>query len=276
MEQRFFTQEQFIKKYNEDVILADDVYNRMLANGFTENALAVFDVYYLSNSRQKLEQLGGLLQESHQVTIKSIAEKEGIWEMEITTREFPVDHDNLLCWALDLYIKGYEHDCRLDGYGTFAGADNKNFQDEDPALLEQYFNAAMDAYENRNFGSAVINFTTTIRIFPQNANSWYSRAIAKEELFLNNMAKADYDKAIELSPTFKEAYINRAVNRFDAGDFTAALADFDKVVELDPSHAAAYFNRGNTKKAMGDGEGAEADWQQAKALGLENATERAN
>ena len=84
----------------------------------------------------------------------------------------------------------------------------------------------------------------------------------------------DYDKALELAPTFKEAYINRAVNRSETEDYTGAIADFNKAIELDANDAVVYFNRGNTKFNTGDKEGARADWTKAKELGADYAADR--
>lgn len=271
MADRYFTRQQFIAKFPEEVILAADVYNRMTGSGFPEYALAEFDVYFISDAQEKLEKLAAFLTAVYGMKTKSISQQNGQWELETLSPKFPVDADNLLCWAIDLAIKGYEHDCRLDGYGTFAGADSKEFQDESTGRLAHYFELAMESYRQRNFGAAVINFTTAIRIFPENANSWYSRAIAKEEILLGAKAREDYDKAILLSPEFKEAYINRAVNKDDAGEYEAALQDYNKAIELDALNPIVYFNRGNTRQHLGDQAGACSDWKKAKDLGAEYA-----
>ncbi|MBO9153547.1 ribonuclease E inhibitor RraB [Chitinophaga sp. GCM10012297] len=268
---RYFTREEFITRFPGEAALAGDVYARMTANGFTAYALAEFDVYFVSDSREKLEKLAAFLTAVYGMQTKSPAEQNGQWELETASPKFPVDADNLLCWAIDLAIKGYEHDCRLDGYGTFAGADNKDFQDESAGQLAHYFELAMESYRQRNFGAAVINFTTAIRIFPENPNSWYSRAIAKEEILLGPKAREDYDKAIALSPEFREAYINRAVNKDEAGEYEAALADFNKAIELNALDPVVYFNRGNTRRHLGDQAGACSDWKKAKDLGGEYA-----
>lgn len=271
MAERYFTREEFIARFPGEAALAADVYNRMAGSGFPEYALAEFDVYFVSNAREKLEKLAAFLAAVYGMQTKSIGQQNGQWELETVSPKFPVDADNLLCWAADLAIKGYEHDCRLDGYGTFAGADSKDFQDESAGRLAHYFELAMESYRQRNFGAAVINFTTAIRIFPENPNSWYSRAIAKEEILLGPKAREDYDKAIELSPEFREAYINRAVNKDEAGDYEAALLDFGKALELNALDPIVYFNRGNTRQHLGDQAGACSDWKKAKDLGGEYA-----
>lgn len=274
MEGRFFTQEQFIKQFNEEVLWAAAVYDRLIKSGFQEYALGEFDFLFVSDQREKLEKFSAFLTATYGSKIGEIGEKDGLLGFTGISPLFPIDQDNLLAWGIDLYFKGFEFDCRLDGYGTFAGADNKEFPNLEPSQLAYYFDLGISSYNNRNYGASIINFTSAIKIFPENANTWYSRAIAKEAIFLTAKAREDYDKAIELAPTFKEAYINRAVNRSETEDYTGAIADFNKAIELDASNAAVYFNRGNTKLNLGDKEGARADWTKAKELGADYAAER--
>lgn len=272
--ERYFTREQFIAQYNDEVAYAGQVWQQLQDNGFQEYALAVFDFTFLSDTAEKLESLKQLLSSGYDFVIGDIVQTQEGWAFQGVSSEFPVDRGNLLCWAIDLLVKGFELDCRLHGYGTFAGPSNDEFPDMAAGKLESVFNAAMSAYEHKNYGAAAINFTTAIRIFDTNPNSWYSRAIVKDSLYLQQEARADYDKAIELSPKFKEAYINRAVNKYETGEYSAAIADFDKVLELDPDNAMVYYNRGNTRYNDGDQAGACADWKKALELGADYAEER--
>lgn len=272
--ERYFTQDQFIAQYTSEVLYAAEVWEKLKGSGFKEYALAVFDFTFVSDSREKLEQLSRLFASSYDFVMGDIAANDGGWKLQGVSNEFPVDADNLLCWAIDILVKGFEMDCRLDGYGTFAGAANDEFPDMETGRLEHYFNLAMSAYQQQNYGASAIHFNTAIRIFDVNPNSWYSRAIVKDSLYLVMQARADYDKAIELAPAFKEAYINRAVNKYEAGEYDAATEDFNKVLELDPDNAMVYYNRGNTKYNSGDREGACADWKQSLELGGEYAAER--
>lgn len=274
MEGRFFTQEQFIKQFNEEVLWAAAVYDRLIKSGFQEYALGEFDFIFISDQREKLEKLRAFLTSTYELKIEEIREENGLLAFTGLSQMFPIDQDNLLAWGIDLYFKGFEFDCRLESYGTFAGPDNKEFPNLEASQLAYYFDLGISSYTNRNYGASIINFTSAIKIFPENANTWYSRAIAKEAIFLTAKAREDYDKAIELAPTFKEAYINRAVNRSESEDFTGAIADFNKAAELDANDAAVYFNRGNIKYNTGDKSGAIEDWKKAQELGADYAAER--
>lgn len=274
MAERFFLPGQFPGKFSEEVVLADEVYKRMLGSGFKTYAYAAFDAYFITDSKEKAAALGAFFTESYQAKVNGIVEKENLWELTAAFPQFPVDQDSLLCWAADLLLKGYEFDCKLDGYGTYAGVDSNEFPNEEGGRLPWYFEEALKAYGNRNFSTAAIYFSSAIRIFPENPNAWYSRGIARDEVFLRAKAREDYDKAIELAPSFVEAYVNRGINKDLSGEFDAALGDFRKAIELDGANAVAYFNMGNTKHMMGNVKDACTDWQKARELGSTFADEQ--
>jgi tetratricopeptide (TPR) repeat protein len=151
---------------------------------------------------------------------------------------------------------------------------NQNFPDLNISLYDHYFELAMAAFGKRNLGMAIIHFSTAIRINAADPNSWYSRAIAKDELYTWKAARKDYDKALELAPDFTDAIINRAANKDGAGEYDDAIKDYNRAIELEPQDAMAYFNRGNSKFNKGDKKGACEDWAKAKELGAEYAQER--
>lgn len=56
---------------------------------------------------------------------------------------------------------------------------------------------------------------------------------------------------------------------YDRGDYDQAMTDFDKAVELCPTYAAAYNNRGRVYAAKGDFKRAIADWNKGTQLQIE-------
>ena len=56
-------------------------------------------------------------------------------------------------------------------------------------------------------------------------------------------ARADYDRSIEINPTYLDAYLGRGVQHLQQGAFDSALTDFDQAITLDSSNALAYNNR---------------------------------
>ena len=247
MENRYFTQDQFSDNLGKEMVSASEVYEQRKKSGIKDYALATYDFVYISDSKNKLDSLGHFLATNYGYKIGKTKKAKGYWELAGDATEFPVDEDNLMYWGLDLYCKGYEFDCKLDGYGAMADPKSQDFPKMDTSLGDHYFELAMEAYNKRNLGMAIIYFSTAIKINPKDPNSWYSRAIAKDELHTWKAARRDYDEAIK---------------------------DYSKAILLDPTNAMAYFNRGNSKFSKGDKQSACTDWKKAKELGADYAQER--
>ena len=276
MGNRYFTQNQFNDNFDKEMVSASEVYEQRKKSGIKNYALATYDFIYISDSKNKLDSLGHFLTINYGYKTGETKKAKGYWELKGDATEFPVDEDNLMYWALDLYCKGYEFDCKLDGYGAMADPKNQDFPKMDTSLDDHYFELAMEAYNKQNLGMAIIHFSTSIKINPKNPNSWYSRAIAKDELHTWKAARRDYDKAIELAPNFISAIVNRAANKDEAEEYDEAIKDYSKAIQLDPKNAIAYFNRGNSKFNRDDKKEACEDWIKAKELGADYAQERIN
>lgn len=64
-------------------------------------------------------------------------------------------------------------------------------------------------------------------------------------------ALKDFERAIQLRPTFAEAYNNRGSILSDLGRYEEAMHSFAKAIETDPNLASAYDNRGNVYTRTG-------------------------
>jgi tetratricopeptide (TPR) repeat protein len=274
MANTFHTQSDFNANFGKEMISATSVYEQRQKSGMKDNSLAVYDFIFISDTEQKLRSLGDFLSSNYNYQIKQVTQHDGYYEITGDSTNFPVNEENLLYWALDLYCKGYEFDCKLDGYGAMGDPEAQVFPDVDAGKYDEYFDLAMAAYDSRNLGMAFIHFSTAIKINPNDPNAWYSRAIVKDELHTWKSARRDYDKAIELAPDFTDAIVNRAANKDEAGEYNDAVKDYTTVIGLEPQNAMAYFNRGNSKFNLKDKRGACEDWHMAKDLGAGYAQER--
>ena len=81
----------------------------------------------------------------------------------------------------------------------------------------------------------------------------------------------DYDKVLELDPTFSCAWFNRANMLCVQKDFSTALTNYTKAIEIDNDFAEAYFNRGLTYLFIGETEKGTADLSRAGELGIYQA-----
>lgn len=273
MENTFFTKPQFDANFGKEMASVTSVYEQRKKSGMDDYSLATYDFVFISDEKNKLVRLSNFLSKNYGYKSNDIEHSE-YWELTGDATEFPVDENNLMYWALDLCCKGYEFDCKLDAYGAIGDPKNQKFSDTTTVNADHYFALAMEAYGHRNFGMAIIHFSTAIQINPGDPNSWYSRAFMKDELHTWKAARRDYDKAIEIAPDFVDAIINRAANKDKAGDYDEAIADYNKAIELDAQNEMAYFNRGNSKHNKKDHKGACTDWNKALELGAEYAQER--
>jgi len=81
-------------------------------------------------------------------------------------------------------------------------------------------------------------------------------------------ALSDFNKAIQLEPTFAFAYYNRAYVKYELMDLNGAVKDYNNVIQTNPDLADAYFNRGLLLVCLKDRMDACEDFSKAGELGL--------
>ena len=274
MDKPFYSWEDFASNFGKEMVSAEDVYNSMKANGLQDFTYSKFDYHFVSNDKSKLEALNKFILEHYDYEFKEFTTFKDLHELRGLTNDIPITQDNLLYWALDMAKRGMEFDCKLDGYGSAPDNDKPIFPDFSEDKEDHYFNKAVDLYNKGDLSGSIFNWTIALEINPNDPNSYYSRAIVKNELHTWKSAIRDYDRAIELAPEFIDAIVNRGTVKDENQDYDGAIEDYNKVIALDENYSMAYFNRGNTKYNKGDKSGACEDWQRAKELGDETATER--
>ncbi|MCM1108690.1 MAG: AAA family ATPase [Clostridium sp.] len=84
-------------------------------------------------------------------------------------------------------------------------------------------------------------------------------------------ALANYDKAIELWPSFTDAWVRKGVTLHNDGRLTEAEDCLNEAVRLSPTLFKAVYHRGKNRLAMHDDERAKADLDKAVALKPEHA-----
>lgn len=94
-----------------------------------------------------------------------------------------------------------------------------------------------------------------------------NRGIARAEAGDLPGALADFDRALQIMPTYADAYCNRGLARYSVEDYGAAIADFERALVHQPTHERAlrqridaHFYRGVQRAAAGDNQGAAADF----------------
>ncbi|MGN6546232.1 MAG: tetratricopeptide repeat protein [Aureliella sp.] len=97
---------------------------------------------------------------------------------------------------------------------------------------------------------------------PLLVESIYARGLAHQAASDDAAAVDDFDKVLELSPSYSTVYEARAFSYLRLKRLDEALADIDKAIEAAPENANAYELRSRIREALNDPEGAKADREQ--------------
>ncbi len=146
-----------------------------------------------------------------------------------------------------------------------------------------YFNRAVvrlkqieiDGINNNDIGlddmSVKINIVNTNNVIASRSNNNHKKktdSFNDKKRIEFEMVMRDYDKAIDLDPSFVYAYYNRANLSCIQRYYDQALADYDKAIELNPEFAEALFNRGLVYIYKGETDKGVADLSKAGELGI--------
>jgi hypothetical protein len=192
MKNQFYTWDDFVNNFGKEMLSAEQVYNRMLKSGLKNFSLCNFDFHFQSDQKQNLERLSDFLKTHYPYKIKSIKKVDSLWELTGITNKIPVTLDTLLYWDLDMAKRGFEFDSQLEGYGAPLDPKNQITPNFMKSKEDYYFDKGIDAYNSGDLSGAIINWTISIEINPNDPNAYYSRAIVKE----------DWKKALELGAEY--------------------------------------------------------------------------
>lgn len=98
------------------------------------------------------------------------------------------------------------------------------------------------------------------------ASIYRARGAWSQKLGNLDASLADYAISIRIEPDNVESYDYRADVYQQQGDFDRALADYEKASRINPTYAAAYFSRGQIYEKKGDIAKARAEYNSAIAL----------
>lgn len=76
-------------------------------------------------------------------------------------------------------------------------------------------------------------------------------------------AIANFNKALELDPTFVDAWVRKGVTLYDQEDYYESMKCFNRAIELSPNSFKALYNRGKNRLMLDDAELAIRDFSKA-------------
>jgi tetratricopeptide (TPR) repeat protein len=100
------------------------------------------------------------------------------------------------------------------------------------AQADEAIKGADTRRHNRNWDSAIWEYTQAIRLEPKHPAAYVGRGDAYEAKGEHEKAIADYTEAIRLKPNYAMAYNNRGIAYQNRGDTKKAQADFDQAKRL--------------------------------------------
>ena len=149
-------------------------------------------------------------------------------------------------------------------------------------------------YNANHYEGAITDFDKAIKLYPQKADAYYNRGLAKFtigdlEFAQGNLEAAwrlyeagieDSTQAIKLNPEDTYAYHNRAGGKFRIGQsksnqgdiakgqryYQGAIQDWTQVIKLNPELADPYNNRGIARATLGESKDSQGDIASAQKL----------
>src|SRR4051794_1729365 len=128
--------------------------------------------------------------------------------------------------------------------------------------------ASASAQEAADEQKAAANAAPTVQETELTAQQWFERGVAATDA---DMKVRAYTEAIRLYPDYAEAYRNRGIARHSFDDLSGAVADYDNAIRLNAKDFHAYHNRGMIRARGGDKAGAKEDYDKAVRLKLDLA-----
>lgn len=141
-----------------------------------------------------------------------------------------------------------------------------------PAMSEtaaDWFNKAIALSDGKKFTDphkAILYLGNAIKIEPNDAEIYYNRGVAYENLGQYQPAIKDYNQAISLKPAYSEAFYNRGTLYSEIGQYQQAIEDFNQAISLQPNDAEAYHGRGFAYDKLGQYQQAIEDYNKAISL----------
>jgi tetratricopeptide (TPR) repeat protein len=141
-----------------------------------------------------------------------------------------------------------------------------------PAMSEtatDWFNKAITLSDGKKYTDphkAIVYLSNAIKLQPNDAEIYYNRGVAYDNLGQYQSAIKDYNQAIQLRPGYAEAFYNRGTIYSEIGQYQRAIEDFNQAIRLQPNDAEAYHGRGFAYDKLGRYQRAIEDYNQAISL----------
>ena len=128
---------------------------------------------------------------------------------------------------------------------------------------KEYFQKGSSLFHQSNFTDAIIQFDKAINLNPSYTEAYGDRGASKANLGQYEGAVLDYQKAEELGLKTSILYSNWGYAYYQLKEPDKAQTYLEKAIEIDPNNGSAYRWRGDIKYDKNDNKGAEQDYTTA-------------
>ncbi len=155
--------------------------------------------------------------------------------------QFQPDHIQALSQRAVVYASIGEFTLAFDDLDdAFASA---GFSALDQAII--YNNRAQVHFRNRDNDKALADFDRAIELNPSFANYWRNRGILHQIMNNWDLAIQDYEQYLVLNPADVEAYLSLARIYLSQNDYTKTITALDSTIDLTPDDPELYIFRGS-------------------------------
>jgi tetratricopeptide (TPR) repeat protein len=119
-------------------------------------------------------------------------------------------------------------------------------------LAAAYYNRGHAYAEKSQPARALADFERALQLKPSYADALLGRGEILAQKNKWRQAVWDYDRALRLKPDFADAYVDRAIAFDTLHEYRRAIADFDQALKLRPNDSWLEFLRDGAKLANGD------------------------
>ncbi len=126
---------------------------------------------------------------------------------------------------------------------TQALRDYEQFLKMKPNYAPALFNLGSTYANLGDFENAASAFSRTLEITPNDPDCYLYRGMCEQQLSKNNLALADFDKAIELNKSL-DPYLRKAEVLEDEREFSKAEQNYEEAIRHYPKEAILYCHRG--------------------------------
>lgn len=150
--------------------------------------------------------------------------------------------------------RGFNLGIPINTYLSLATPARETTAQPAPTFMKaaDYFLAAEEHFQRKNFPAAIENYMQAIALNPQYTEAYGISSFLN--LLLGNFgtAVADGDRALALSPNNSDLQMIQSLALFLSGDFRRSIPVFDRLIAANPKSTDYHLLRGIAAFLMGD------------------------